>query len=76
MNTKLFKRIMEIQEKEGLSDRSFADKLGLSNGHWSGMKTGRLVMGRKTVIAIKKHYPDLAQDAKDYWLDLIADHPQ
>lgn len=68
----LIDRVVKIQEAEGLSDRDFAeDVLGISNGQWSGVKSGRIRVGRKTLKAIIKAYPGLRAEVEAYWLALL-----
>lgn len=71
MTGQLITRLAAIQAAEGLSDRAFADKLGLSNGQWSGVKAGNKEMGRKTLRAIKNMYPGLTDLVDDYWLSRL-----
>jgi transcriptional regulator with XRE-family HTH domain len=72
----LIERVASLQKAEGLSDRAFASKLGLSNGQWSGIKTGRNEMGLKTLTAISEHYPGLKGDIERYWLSLLWETPR
>jgi hypothetical protein len=64
----LIKKVVAIQAEEDMSDRAFADKLGISNGKWSGVKAGRLHLGRKSLRAILAEYPTLKKDVDSYWL--------
>ncbi len=67
----LLKQLDIIQRAEGLSDRQFAAKLGLSNGLWSGVRSGERTMGRKTLRAIERLYPGLSLAINSYWVEYL-----
>ncbi len=72
MQSDLLTRVMDIQRAEGLSDREFARKLGLSNGQWSGVKSGRIRMGRKTLRALLRLYPQLRPAVEENLLAAVS----
>lgn len=71
MQHELIKRLEQIQAAEGVSDRGFAQKLGITNGQWSAVRRGDSVMGRKTLGAVVRIYPGLGTLAEDYWLGIF-----
>lgn len=67
----LIKRVATIQRAEGLSDRDFATELGISNGLWSGIKSGKREAGPKVLAAIAARYPGLRREVEAYWLSQL-----
>lgn len=67
MENELIRRLEHLQAAEGLSDRAFAIKLGITNGQWSGVRRGDRLIGRKTLRAIVRRYPGLEPLAREYW---------
>jgi hypothetical protein len=58
-----------LQESLLLSDRAFARKLGITNGHWSRVRAGTASMGRKTLQAVILTFPQLEPDVLAYIRD-------
>ena len=62
----LLRKLVDIQDDRNLSDRAFARLLGLTNGHWSHIRACSARMGRKTLQAITRTFPQLQDDVLSY----------
>lgn len=62
----LLRKLVDIQDDRNLSDRAFACLLGLTNGHWSHIRSCSGRMGRKTLQAITRNFPQLQDDVLSY----------
>jgi hypothetical protein len=70
--TDLVDALFGLQSVYRLSDRAFADKLGVSNGLWSSMRreyeAGKTVLlGRKVLRGALQAYPHLRPEIEIYW---------
>lgn len=55
----LIDKLIEKQRQEGLSDRLFAQKLGVSRQLWQFTRTGRTRIGERVCRGALRAYPDL-----------------
>lgn len=58
----LLEKLKEIQDKEGLSDYKFADKLGISHQLWQMTRTGKREIGLTILQGVRVVYPELDRD--------------
>lgn len=62
----LVQRLMDKQKAEGIGDREFAAKLGISGGAWSMVRNGKRELGSKALSGVARLYPDLNEDILRY----------
>lgn len=62
----LLTALMEKQKAEGVSDRAFAKKLGVSHALWSNTKRGKYPIQFQILTGAVKAYPTLADTAVSY----------
>jgi transcriptional regulator with XRE-family HTH domain len=65
----LLLKLAAIQDNAGLSHRAFARKLGITNGQWSHVRAGTSSMGRKTLRAVARTFPQLETEVLSYLRD-------
>lgn len=61
MSTMLDK-LIKLQNQEGMSNRQFAEKLGISTQLWQATRTGKRPIGLMLIKAIMRAYPKLRFD--------------
>ena len=52
----LVTEMIRVQQKHGLSDRAFADRLGISHSYWTMLRLGKRRPGRKFLVGILKAF--------------------
>jgi hypothetical protein len=57
----LIDRIVEIQKRDGLTDKEMAQKLGYHRVSWLRIRQ-RKVFGQKFLIAVRRNYPELSPE--------------
>ena len=57
----MIQRLIEIQKTLNVSDSKFAQRIGISRALWYSMKHGKSLPGSKSIPAILKAFPELAQ---------------
>ena len=58
----LFQRLLDRQRQLRLSDRQFANLLGIPRSTWQLTRTGVRPVGRRVAVAALQTFPDLAPD--------------
>ena len=60
-------KLTTIQRTLGMSDAAFAAKLGLTDdSSWSLIRAGKRNMGRKTLRAVYRTFPELKDEIFEY----------
>lgn len=65
---KLLDKIIAKQRQRGLSDRQFAELLGVPRSTWQLTRSGTVAMGPRVARAAHRTFPDLAADATYFLL--------
>lgn len=52
-------RLIEIQKREGSTDKAFAKKLDICRGSWNRIKNKRSGIGKRTLETALSVYPEL-----------------
>lgn len=55
-------KLIKVQAQEGMSDRQFAGKLGISTQLWQATRTGKRPIGLTLIKAVIRAYPSLRFD--------------
>jgi transcriptional regulator with XRE-family HTH domain len=66
----LVEKLIEEQDKLRLSDRKFAQLLGISSALWSNTKRGKAQPGRKLIAASVNRFPLLANSVVQHLSDI------
>jgi hypothetical protein len=65
--------LVKKQTEERLTERAFADKLGIKGGYWNMVKHGKRHIGRKALHGIVQAYPDLHPLVIKYHADALSE---
>lgn len=69
----LLSRLVERQQEIGLSDREFADVLGVPRSTWQLTRTGVKPIGGRVIVAVIKRFPDLRPEAVSFLASKATD---
>ena len=69
----LLDKVIEEQRKGGLSDRSFARQLGVSQALWTNTRRGKVPLGLKVLAGIAREFPRLGNEILKH---LVATAPR
>lgn len=61
----LVTEMVAAQKKYELSDRRFAERLGISHSYWIMLRQGHRKPGRKFVVSVLKAFPFMETEALD-----------
>lgn len=58
----MLQKLTAIQQREGLSDRGMAQRLGLSRPHWNLIRNGRRTLTPDVALRAAGAFPELTRD--------------
>jgi len=59
MNNQPISKLIQIQERDKLTDKQMGERLGCSRSLWTLTRTGRVPLGAKVIKGIFKGFPEL-----------------
>lgn len=69
----LLDKLVGRQHDLGLTDREFADELGVPRSTWQLTRTGVKPIGHRVIVAVIRRFPELRQDAVSFLASMATD---
>ena len=64
----LIESLRAKQQTLGESDGAFAQRLGVDRETWRKVRTGEMLPGRRTLIGVRRAFPELIPEMLDFFL--------